>query len=66
MYGAKSPSRYRYAAKYAVPARCGLGSIAWIRPPGGRSRGVTLVHDFPSSRVTCTGPSFDPAQITPF
>src|SRR3989441_11669480 len=36
--------------------------------PHGGSLGmfaVTSVHDVPPSRVTCTRPSFDPAQITP-
>ena len=28
------------------------------------SRGVTSVHFLPPSRVTCTTPSSDPAQIT--
>ena len=35
------------------------------RPPGGRSGGVTFFHVFPLSRVTCTGPSLAPTQITP-
>ena len=35
------------------------------RPPGGRSFGVTFFQVFPLSRVTCTGPSFDPVQMTP-
>src|SRR5580658_6405496 len=35
------------------------------RPPGAIG-GVTLLHVFPSSRVTQIGPSFDPVQMTPF
>ena len=35
------------------------------RPPGGRSGGVTFFHVLPLSRVTCTGPSLAPTQITP-
>src|SRR6266540_1998893 len=34
------------------------------RPRSGMSFGVTLVHVFPPSRVTCTMPSSDPAQMT--
>ncbi len=37
----------------------------WIRPSGGMPGGVTSVQVSPSSRVTCTGPSLAPVQITP-
>jgi len=36
------------------------------RVNGATSRGVTSVQVLPPSRVTCTKPSSDPAQSTPF
>src|SRR5262249_55331391 len=39
--------------------------MVWTRPPGGRSFGVTFFQVLPSSRVTHTGPSLEPVQITP-
>ena len=53
-------------ATYAVPARCGLGSIFCTRPPAASPFGVTFVHVLPSSRVMYTNPSLEPVQMTPF
>src|SRR5215469_4121979 len=52
---------------YAFPASYRDASMFSTVPQGGRFTmlGVTLVQVFPASRVTCTRPSFVPAQITP-
>src|SRR3569623_631791 len=53
---------------YAVPSVYRDGSMLLTVPhcsiPG--MFAVTLVHVFPPSRVSCTSPSFVPAQISPF
>ena len=49
-----------------MPRRCGESSIVCTRPPGARPLGVTFFHVLPLSRVTLTGPSLAPTQITPF
>ena len=38
-------------------------SIWLTRPKSGMSFGVTFVHVLPPSRVTCTRPSSEPAQM---
>jgi hypothetical protein len=38
--------------------------LIWLH--AGSSFGVTSCHERPSSRVTCTRPSSEPHQITPF
>ena len=43
---------------------CGESSTVWMRAPT-RSFGVTFFQVLPLSRVTLTGPSFAPTQITP-
>src|SRR5262245_19927543 len=53
---------------YAVPLSNRDGSILLTVPHGGRPGrfAVTFVQRAPASRVTCTCPSFVPAQMTPF
>src|SRR6185312_4466596 len=52
---------------YARPASYRDGSMLLIVPPLGNpgAAGVTSAQCAPSSRVTCTLPSFDPAQMSP-
>src|SRR6185436_6486117 len=63
-YGLKSASSGFFTATYAVPASNADASIWLTRPKSGMSFGVTFVHVLPPSRVTCTSPSSDPAQMT--
>ena len=63
MYGAKSSSSGFLTATYAVPASNADASIWLTRPRSGISFGVTFVQVLPPSRVTCTRPSSDPAQM---
>src|SRR5438874_11285032 len=50
---------------YAVAASYFDGSTFEIAANLTRPFGVTFVHVFPSSRVSCTKPSIVPAQMTP-
>ena len=47
-----------------MPASCGDASMRLMRVNAGRPPGVTFVQFLPPSRVTCTRPSSDPAQMT--
>ena len=49
---------------YALPGVVGEASIVLMRTKSGASGGVTLVQLRPPSRVTCTMPSSEPAQMT--
>src|SRR6476661_10559123 len=64
MYGARSSSRGRRTETYARPVSNADASIWLTRPNSGMPGGVTFVHVFPPSRVTCTRPSSEPVQIT--
>src|SRR6185437_476674 len=68
MNGSKLFTWWKSTLMYAVPASKREGSMLLIVPHFGSPPmfAVTLVHVAPPSRVTCTSPSFDPAQITPF
>src|SRR5579863_964409 len=50
---------------YAVPASYREASIFDTVPQSSIPCGVTFDQFLPPSRVTCTSPSFVPAQITP-
>src|SRR5690242_7851416 len=67
MYGSRSSSSCASTERYAVPGLKRDGSMFEILPQGGSfgMPAVTLTHVAPPSRVTCTRPSFEPAQITP-
>ena len=63
MYGEKSSSSGFFTATYAVPASNADASIWLTRPRSGMSFGVTFVQVLPPSRVRCTRPSSEPAQM---
>ena len=62
-YGEKSSSSGFFTAMYAVPASEDEASIWLTRPKSGMSFGVMFVQFLPPSRVKCTSPSSDPAQM---
>src|SRR5437764_5760084 len=64
IYGLKSSSRWRSTATYAVFPSYGDGSMMETVLHSGIF-GVTFVHVFPSSVLTCTSPSSLPAQSVP-
>src|SRR5438477_6517466 len=67
MYGSRSSSSCRSAARYAVPASKCEGSMFTIFAQA-ESFGMladTSVQCAPPSVLTFTRPSFDPAQCTP-
>ena len=61
-----SSRRWASMTTYAVPAAVRDGSIIEMVPNCGAPgrAAVTFVHDLPPSRVTCTSPSSEPAQMT--
>src|SRR4051812_12793608 len=65
MYGSRSLIWCASTETYAVPASYRDGSMFDIAANLGAPLGVTFVHVFPSSRVSCTRPSIVPAQMAP-
>src|SRR5487761_1670685 len=55
---------YREAVRYAVPADTCEGSMELISDHCGRSGGVIACQFLPPSRVMCTRPSAEHAQIS--